>query len=87
MSKPLMIDWDGLVKLGHPFSRTHTQRKEAATITVTRTLRDGRKEKRVIANPDPFPQRVKLGPHQSSPVVWNLQEVLAYYRKHGLNIE
>ena len=87
MSKPIVVDWNGLLQMGHVFSRTHTWRKMAATVTVTRKFGDGTREKRVIPNPDPFPKCVKLGTHQSSRVVWRVAEVLAYYEAHGLAVK
>ncbi len=84
--KPLIVDWKGLLKMGHPFSRTHTSRKMAATITTTRKLRDGSVEKRVIPNPDPFPKCAKLGTHVNCPIVWEVSRVLAYYESHGLKV-
>jgi predicted DNA-binding transcriptional regulator AlpA len=85
-TKKLIVDWIGLLGFGHPFSRAHTWRKMAATITVTRKLRDGTQEKWVIPNPDPFPKCTKLGPHRNSPVVWRVSDVLAYYEAHGLKV-
>ena len=84
--KPLVVNFEGLKKIGHPYSRTQTWRKMEPTITVTRTKRDGTKEERVIPNPDPFPQGAKLGWHKSSPYVWRVVDVLAYYERHGLQV-
>jgi hypothetical protein len=86
-TKPLMVDWKGLLKWGHPFSRTHTFRKMEDTIQVSRKVKgEKRRVVQVIPNPDPFPRCTKLGWHPNSPVVWRATEVLAYYEAHGLHV-
>lgn len=79
----LMLTWLQLKKIGHPFSRTHTRRKEEDTIELTGAYG---KERKVIPNPDPFPKAVKLGPFPNSPLVWSKKEVLAYYKRHGIHV-
>jgi hypothetical protein len=57
-----------------------------ATIEVSRKLANGRREVKVIPNPDPFPKCTKLGWHRNSPIVWKVSEVLAYFEAHGLSV-
>lgn len=87
MSNRLIVDFDGLVKLGWPYSRVHTWRKMAPTITVSKKVK-GLKNRvaEVIPNPDPFPSGTKLGWHKSSPYVWRVADVLAYFEAHGLKV-
>jgi hypothetical protein len=83
--KPLVVNWEGLQKMGWPFSRTQTWRKMGATIEVSSRVKGVRVTK-VIPNPDRFPLCKKLGWHRSSPVVWLVSEVLAYFEAHGLSV-
>ena len=57
----------------------------APTITVSRKLKNGTREEKVIPNPDPFPKCSKLGVHVKSPPVWKFADVLAYFKAHGLD--
>lgn len=85
-SKPLIVDWKGLKKMGWPYSRAHTWRKMDLTIEVSRKSRNGAREVEVMPNPDPFPKCVKLGWHRCSHPVWKVSEVLAYFEAHGLQV-
>jgi hypothetical protein len=87
MSNRLIVDFDGLLKMGWPYSRSHTWRKMEPTITVSRKVR-GQKTRvaEVIPNPDPFPTGTKLGWHPNSPYVWRVVDVLGYFEAHGLRL-
>ena len=85
-TKPLVVDWKGLQKMGWPYSRAQTWRKMKPTIEVSRRLPDGRREVLVIPNPDRFPKCEKLGWHSSSHPVWKVSDVLAYFEAHGLQV-
>lgn len=87
MSKPLMVDWKGLKRMGWPYSRTQTWRLMADTVMVTEKVK-GQKTRvaREIPNPDRFPTCFKLTVHQSGRVVWRVNDVLAYFEGHGLAV-
>jgi predicted DNA-binding transcriptional regulator AlpA len=69
-TKPLIVDWKGLRKLGWPMSRAHTWR-----MMYDPNYGDNR-----------FPACRKLGSHRSSRVAWRVAEVLAYFEAHGLKV-
>jgi hypothetical protein len=85
--KRLVVGWDGLQKMGWPYSRTQTWRLMQPTITVSRKVR-GQKTRvaEVLPNPDPFPLCVKLGAFRNSHPVWRVSQVLAYFEAHGLAV-
>lgn len=85
MSKPLIVDFDGLKKLGWPYSKTQTWRLMKATITISRKVGDRRVSK-VIPNPDIFPACHKIGSHPNSPPMWRFTEVLHHFEKRGLSV-
>ena len=69
-TKPLIVDWKGLRKLGWPYSRAHTWR-----MMFDPAYDDNR-----------FVQCRKLGKHRSSHPVWRVSEVLVYFEAHGLKV-
>ena len=79
----VLLTWADLKTMGVPFSRSHIERKMKDTIEVAG--KRGR-ETRQVSNPDPFPKSRKLGWHRNSPVVWLRSEILAYLRRHGVNL-
>jgi hypothetical protein len=69
-TKPLIVDWKGLKKLGWPYSRAHTWR-----MMLDPDYADNR-----------FVRFRKLGSHRNSHPVWRMSEVLAYFEAHGLRV-
>lgn len=66
---PLYLTWKKLKEIvGHPFSRTHTDR-----LMFDPEYSDRR-----------FPKSTKLGDHRNSPPVWYTPDVLDYFKRHGL---
>jgi hypothetical protein len=85
--KRLIVGWDGLRKMGWPYSRAHTWRLMEKTITVSRKVKgEKRRVAEVLPNPDPFPSCVKLGAFPNSHPVWRVSQVLAYFEAHGLAV-
>ena len=85
--RPLIVGWKGLQKMGWPYSRAHTWRLMAETITVSRKVKgEKRRVVQVLPNPDRFPLCMKLGHHRHSHPVWRVSEVLAYFEAHGLAV-
>ena len=85
--KPLIVDWQGLKRMGWPYSRAHTWRLMADTITVTEKVKgEKRRIAREIPNPDKFPTCFKLTVHCNGHPVWRVAEVLAYFEAHGLKV-
>ena len=79
----VLITWNELKAMGWPYCKTHTVRKMEPKIEVSSHYG---KETRIIDNPDPFPKATKLGWHSNSPLVWVKKEVIAYFKRHGINI-
>ena len=69
-TKPLIVDWKGLRKLGWPYSRAHTWR-----MMFDPGYADNR-----------FVECRKLGKHPHSHPVWRVSEVLAYFEARGLKV-
>lgn len=69
-SRPLIVDWKGLKRMGWPFSRAHTWR-----MMFDPVYRDSC-----------FPQCRKLGKHRNSHPVWRVCDILAYFEAHGLRV-
>src|SRR5690242_7255432 len=69
--KPLVVDFEGLQRMGWPYSPTHTERLMSDTITVTEKVK-GQKTRvaREIPNPDRFPRCFKLTSHRNGHRVW-----------------
>jgi len=87
MSKPLIVDWKGLKRMGWPYSRAQTWRLMSATITVTERVKgQKRRVAREIENPDRFPQCFKLTVHTNGHPVWRVVDVLAFFEAHGLRV-
>ena len=85
--KRLIVGWDGLRKMGWPYSRAHTWRLMKPTITVSRKVKgQKRRVAEVLPNPDPFPSCAKLGAFRNSHPVWLVSQVLAYFEAHGLAV-
>lgn len=70
MSKPLIVDWKGLRRMGWPYSRAHTWR-----MMYDEAYAD-----------DSFPKCRKLGKSRNSHPVWRVVELLAYFEAHGLQV-
>jgi hypothetical protein len=69
-NRPLIVDWNGLKKLGWPLSRAHTWR-----MMYDPDYGDNR-----------FPACRELGVHRNSHPVWRVAEVLSYFETHGLKL-
>lgn len=69
-TKPLIVDWKGLRKLGWPYARAHTWRMMFDTAYAARA----------------FPKCRKLSSHRNSHPVWRVSEVLAYFEAQGLKV-
>lgn len=85
--KPLVVDFEGLQRMGWPYGPTHTVRLMSDTITVSEKVK-GQKTRiaRVIPNPDRFPSSFKLTSHRNGHRVWRISEVLAYFEARGLKV-
>lgn len=68
--KPLVVDWNGLRKIGWGISRTHTWR----------LMYDPRYADNA------FPRCRKLGPHKNSHPYWRVADILAYFEANGLQV-
>lgn len=85
--KALIVGWHGLKKMGWPYSRAHTWRlMETEILRSSGSRRKGTYREWVEPNPDPFPRCMKLGPFKSSPPMWRVAAVLAYFEAHGLEV-
>ena len=85
--RPLVVDYDGLLRIGVPYCKSQIWRLMQPTLTVTR--REPGKKGRVamvIPNPRPFPQSFKLTASPNSPPVWRVKDVLAWLEAHGLAV-
>ena len=69
-TKPLIVDWKGLRKLGWCYSRAHTWRMMFDPDYAA----------------DSFPKCRKLGKHRNAHPVWRVSDVLAYFEAHGLPV-
>ena len=86
--KGLIVDWDGLKKMGWPYSKATTWRKMKPEILRTKgSRRKGTYREWVEPNPDIFPQCRKLGPFRNSHPVWMLEDVLSYFETNGLAVK
>ena len=70
MSRPLIVDWRGLRKMGWPYSRAHTWR-----MMCDPGYGDAR-----------FPRAHKLGKHRNAHPVWRVSDILAYFEAHGISV-
>lgn len=69
-TKPLIVDWKGLIRMGWCYSRAHTWR-----MMFDEAYAD-----------DSFPKCHKLGKHRNAHPVWRVVEVLAHFEAHGLPV-
>ena len=86
MSKPLIVDFEGLKALGWPYGKTQTWRLMRQTITISRKAEGKRRVTTVIPNPDIFPASHKICSHFNSPPMWKVSEVLRYFEARGLRV-
>ena len=83
----LMIDWNGLVRMGWPYSKTQTQRwEEDEILRSSGSQQKGTLKEWLEPNLDPFPRRVKFRKTRNSHPVWPFAKVVAYFEAHGLEI-
>lgn len=87
--RPLIVDWNGLKKMGWPYSRVHTRRLMQKEIIVSHVVdrESGKREYRIIPNPLPFPAAAQLGSFPNSPFVWRVTDVLSYFEANGLSVK
>ena len=69
-TKPLIVDWKGLRRLGWCYSRAHTWRMMFDPDYAA----------------DSFPKCRKLGTHRNAHPVWRVLDILAYFEAHGLPV-
>jgi hypothetical protein len=69
-SRPLIVDWRGLRRMGWCVSRAHTWRLMFDPAYAA----------------DGFPKAHKLGTHRNSHPVWRVKDVLAYFEARGIHI-
>ena len=84
--KTLVVGWNGLKRIGWPYSRAHTYRLMSLMIPDPTHKPKWNEEHRMIPNPDPFPACHKLVNHRNAHPVWRVSEVLAYFEAHGLPV-
>jgi len=84
--KPLVVDWNGLKRMGWPYCRAHTYRLMEPMIRDPKQRVKRGQEPRMIPNPDPFPRCGKLTSHRNGHPMWRVAEVLAYFEAHGLAV-
>jgi hypothetical protein len=84
--KPLVVDWNGLKRMGWPYSRAHTHRLMEPTIREPKQRVKRGQDARMIPNPDRFPGCFKLTGHRNGHPMWRVAEVLAYFEAHGLRV-
>jgi len=85
--RPLVVDYDGLLRIGVRYSKSQLWRLMQPTLTVTRRVA-GQKGRvaMVIPNPAPFPQSFKMTRSRQSPPYWRVKDVLAWLEAHGLAV-
>jgi hypothetical protein len=85
--KALIVDWEGLLRMGWPFSRAETWRRMKKTRRRSSGSRkDGTYKEWIEPNPNPFPPCQKLGDFPNSPPCWKVSAVLAYFETYGLQV-
>jgi hypothetical protein len=84
----LIVDFNGLVEMGWPYTKTHTMRLTKPTILRTKgSIHKGTYREWIEPNPDPFPAPTKLGVFRNSALVWEVWRVLDYFKRHGLDLK
>jgi hypothetical protein len=84
--KPLVVDWNGLKKMGWPYSRPQTYRLMDEEVRAPKQRLKRGQDAQMIPNPDPFPRCGKLTSHRNGHPVWRVAAVLAYFEAHGLQV-